>query len=78
MFSVPAFEKNLPLVSGHEWEDPFHVNALSITEERRLKILLTKIATAVNMRKLVLRPYFQDYELVMPPSPVPIKIEKCK
>ncbi|XP_034232706.1 uncharacterized protein LOC117640356 [Thrips palmi] len=62
--NVPDFEKNLPLVSGHEWEDPFHVNALSVTEERRLKILLTKIATAVNMRKLVLRPYFQDYELL--------------
>nr|CAI5818126.1 unnamed protein product [Callosobruchus analis] len=41
-----------------------HTNRLSISEERRLNVLITKIASLVNMRKLILRPYFQDYELV--------------
>ncbi|KAG5882903.1 hypothetical protein JTB14_020171 [Gonioctena quinquepunctata] len=62
--SVPQFSDNAPLVSGLEWEDPLHTNRLSISEERRLSVLLTKIASLVNMRKLILRPYFQDYELV--------------
>lgn len=62
--SVPDFSKNEQLVTGLEWEDPLQVNRLSVTEERRLSLLITKIATAVNMRKLVLKPYFQDYELV--------------
>lgn len=56
--------KNEPLVTGLEWEDPMHVNVLSQSEERRLKLLITKIAALVNMRRLVLRPYFQDYELI--------------
>lgn len=51
-------------MTGLEWEDPLQVNRLSVTEERRLSLLITKIATVVNMKKLVLRPYFQDYELV--------------
>ncbi|XP_074039133.1 uncharacterized protein [Leptinotarsa decemlineata] len=62
--SVPKFSENAPLVSGLEWEDPLHTNRLSISEERRLSVLLTKIASLVNMRKIILRPYFQDYELV--------------
>ncbi|XP_067010369.2 uncharacterized protein [Anabrus simplex] len=62
--SVPDFSKNPPIVTGLEWEDPFHVNSLSPSEERRVQIMLTKIATLVNMRRLVLRPYFQDYELI--------------
>lgn len=62
--NVPDFSKNAPLVSGLEWEDPMHFNPLSITDFRRLKLLLTKIAALINMRRLVLRPYFQDYELV--------------
>lgn len=57
--------KNKNWVSGLEWEDPLHVNRLSESEERRVKLLITKIAALVNMRRLVLRPYFQDYELVM-------------
>lgn len=61
---VPDFTKNEPIVTGLEWEDPLQVNRLSVTEERRLSLLITKIATVVNMKKLVLRPYFQDYELV--------------
>lgn len=61
---VPQFSNNPPLVTGLEWEDPLHVNRLSISEERRLNILLTKIAALVNFRKIILRPYFQDYELV--------------
>lgn len=61
---MPDFAKNGPLVTGLEWEDPLHVNRLSISEERRLSLLITKIAALVNLRKLVLRPYFQDYELV--------------
>ncbi|KAJ8950488.1 hypothetical protein NQ314_007875 [Rhamnusium bicolor] len=59
-----TFKKNAPLVDGLEWEDPMHTNRLSISEERRLNVLITKIASLVNMRKLLLRPYFQDYELV--------------
>lgn len=61
---VPDMSKNEPLVTGLEWEDPMHVNVLSQREERRLKLLIAKIAALVNMRRLVLRPYFQDYELV--------------
>ncbi|CAH1971347.1 unnamed protein product [Acanthoscelides obtectus] len=61
--SVPEFTDNAPLVTGLEWEDPMHSNRLSISEERRLNVLITKIASLVNMRKLILRPYFQDYEL---------------
>nr|CAD7573058.1 unnamed protein product [Timema californicum] len=61
---VPDFVKNPPLVTGLEWEDPFHVNPLSVSEERRLQLLMTKIAALVNLRGLVLRPYFQDYELI--------------
>lgn len=62
--SVPDFAKNAPLITGLEWEDPLHMNRLSVSEERRLSLLIAKIASLVNMRKLVLRPYFQDYELV--------------
>lgn len=61
---VPDMGKNENLVTGLEWEDPLHVNSLSQSEERRLTLLITKIAALVNMRRLVLRPYFQDYELV--------------
>ncbi|XP_050306314.1 uncharacterized protein LOC126743325 [Anthonomus grandis grandis] len=62
--SVPKFSQNSSIVTGLEWEDPLHTNRLSISEERRLNVLLTKIASLVNMKKLILRPYFQDYELV--------------
>ncbi|XP_063217255.1 uncharacterized protein LOC134528020 [Bacillus rossius redtenbacheri] len=62
--SVPEFQQNPPLVSGLEWEDPFHTNRLSMSEERRLQLMLCKIATLVNVRRLVIRPYFQDYELI--------------
>ncbi|XP_012253830.2 uncharacterized protein LOC105684778 [Athalia rosae] len=62
--SVPEFGNNKPLVTGLEWEDPLHVNRLSGTEHRRLSLIITQIAVLINKRKLVLRPYFQDYELV--------------
>ncbi|KAL1506511.1 hypothetical protein ABEB36_005862 [Hypothenemus hampei] len=62
--SVPQFGENSPIITGLEWEDPMHTNRLSISEERRLNVLLTKIASLVNMKKMILRPYFQDYELV--------------
>lgn len=51
-------------MTGLEWEDPLHRNRLSTTENRRLCVLLMKIAHSVRLRELVLRPYFQDYELV--------------
>lgn len=51
-------------MTGLEWEDPEHVNRISATEHRKLCLILTQIAVLVNKRKLVLRPYFQDYELV--------------
>lgn len=35
-----------------------------MTENRRLCVLLTKIAQTVRLREFVLKPYFQDYELV--------------
>ncbi|KAF7382800.1 hypothetical protein HZH66_013202 [Vespula vulgaris] len=56
--------KNKPLVTGLEWEDPLHVNVLSATELRKLCLIITHIAVQINKRKLVLRPYFQDYELI--------------
>lgn len=62
--SVPEFTQNANLVTGLEWEDPLQVNRLSQSEERRLSLLITKVACVVNLRKLVLRPFFQDYELV--------------
>lgn len=65
MFSaVPNFGKNKPLMTGLEWEDPLHVNVLSCTETRKLNLIITQIAVLVNKRKIALRPYFQDYELV--------------
>ncbi|XP_014603469.1 PREDICTED: uncharacterized protein LOC106786514 [Polistes canadensis] len=62
--SVPDFSGNKPFVTGLEWEDPLHVNVLSSTELRKLSLIITRIAVLVNKRKLVLRPYFQDYELI--------------
>lgn len=62
--SIPNFRQNESLVTGLEWEDPMHLNRLSVSEERRLYVLITKIASLVNFRKLILLPYFQDYELV--------------
>lgn len=64
IIAVPEFGSNKPLVTGLEWEDPLHVNRISGTEHRRLSLILTQIAVLINKRKLVLRPYFQDYELV--------------
>lgn len=55
---------NADLVTGLEWEDPTHCNRLSPSERRRLCLLLTKIAHTVRLRELVVRPYFQDYELI--------------
>ena len=63
-FSVPEFGNSRPLVTGLEWEDPLHVNRISLTEHRRLNLIITKIAVLLNKTKMVLRPYFQDYELV--------------
>jgi hypothetical protein len=57
-------KKNFSWISGLEWEDALHTNCLSLSEERKLKIIITKIASYVNRRKMLLRPYFQDYELV--------------
>ncbi|XP_011637056.1 uncharacterized protein LOC105427136 [Pogonomyrmex barbatus] len=62
--SGPDFEKNKPLVTGLEWEDPLHVNALSDTEMRKFNLIITQIAMLVNKKKILLWPYFQDYELI--------------
>lgn len=51
-------------MTGLEWEDPLHVNVLSGTETRKLNLIITQIAVLVSKKKIVLRPYFQDYELV--------------
>lgn len=55
---------NENLVTGLEWEDPLHTNRLSVTENRQYCVLMMKIAHSVRLRELVLRPYFQDYELI--------------
>ncbi|XP_049860981.1 uncharacterized protein LOC126354919 isoform X2 [Schistocerca gregaria] len=47
-----------------QWADAQHVRELSQCEERRLCMLLRKLAAAVAARRLILRPYFYDYELV--------------
>nr|XP_031846381.1 uncharacterized protein LOC116432948 [Nomia melanderi] len=62
--NVPEFDKNKALITGLEWEDPEHVNRLSATEYRKLCLIITQIAIFVSKRRLVLRPYFQDYELI--------------
>lgn len=62
--TVPDHSLNPNLVTGLEWEDPLHKNRLSASEHRRLCVLLMKIAQSVRIRELVIRPYFQDYELV--------------
>ncbi|XP_012283315.1 uncharacterized protein LOC105701272 [Orussus abietinus] len=62
--SVPEFGRNKPLVTGLEREDPLHVNRLSTTEHRKLSLIITQIAILANKRKIVLKPYFQDYELI--------------
>lgn len=41
-----------------------HENSLGPAEERRIDIIMAKIASLVNIRQLILRPFFQDYELV--------------
>ncbi|XP_023247489.1 uncharacterized protein LOC106644480 [Copidosoma floridanum] len=51
-------------ISGQEWEDPLQTNCLSPSEQRRLEIVITNIVSLINRRKLSLRPYFQDYELI--------------
>lgn len=61
---MPDHSVNPDLVTGLEWEDPLHRNRLAASEHRRLCVLLTKIAQTVRLREIVLRPYFQDYELV--------------
>ncbi|KAG4066440.1 hypothetical protein HA402_007076 [Bradysia odoriphaga] len=55
---------NLDFVTGLEWEDHLATNRLSSSENRRIRVLLTKIASTVRLRDVVFRPYFQDYELV--------------
>ncbi|XP_011688757.1 PREDICTED: uncharacterized protein LOC105450541 isoform X2 [Wasmannia auropunctata] len=62
--SVPDFGKNKILMTGLEWDDPLHVNVLSGTETRKLNLILTQIAVLVGKRKIISRPYFQDYELI--------------
>ncbi|XP_066591621.1 EF-hand calcium-binding domain-containing protein 6 [Prorops nasuta] len=62
--SVPEFDKQEDLVTGLEWEDPLHVNVVSPIEQRKLDLIITQIALLLKKRNLVLRPYFQDYELV--------------
>lgn len=56
---------NSDSVTGLQCEDSLHKNnRLSQHEHRRLDVLLMKIAHSVRLRELVLRSYFQDYELV--------------
>ncbi|XP_057325404.1 uncharacterized protein LOC130667663 [Microplitis mediator] len=61
--NAPEFSSK-PTITGLEWEDPLHVNRISKTELRKLNLIITQIAVNINKRNLILRPYFQDYELV--------------
>lgn len=64
MYLVPKFQsKNF--ITGLKWEDPLVVNPLSPTELKKFNLIIIQIAMRVNRRKMILRPYFQDYELVM-------------
>ncbi|KAH8273151.1 hypothetical protein KR018_006862 [Drosophila ironensis] len=50
------------MVTGLEWNDPWHVNVIPRPEDRRkICIILIKIAQASH---IPLMPYFQDYELI--------------
>jgi hypothetical protein len=62
--AVPDFAKNKSLVTGLEWEDPLQVNVLCGTETRKFNLIMTQLAVLLHKRKITLRPYFQDYELV--------------
>lgn len=62
--SIPVFVDNEPLVNGLEWEDPMHTNRLSNSEERRLCVVIRQICLIIKLRRLLLSPYFHDYELV--------------
>lgn len=66
LFLEPHPSNNSDFITGLEWQDQLSTNRLSNTENRRLRILLTKMAHSVRLRDVVLRPYFQDYELVIP------------
>uniref|UniRef100_A0A0C9QPI7 Rnz protein n=1 Tax=Fopius arisanus TaxID=64838 RepID=A0A0C9QPI7_9HYME len=61
--SVPEFTGK-PMITGLEWEEPLAVNRLSCSEHRKLNLIITQISLNVRKRMLVLRPYFQDYELI--------------
>ncbi|CAG9816180.1 unnamed protein product [Phaedon cochleariae] len=61
--NVPDFDNKVHMVTSSR-RDPLHSNRLSVSDERRFSVLLTKIASLVNMRRLILRPYFQDFQLV--------------
>ncbi|XP_015123214.1 uncharacterized protein LOC107045443 [Diachasma alloeum] len=61
--SVPEF-MGRPMITGLEWEEPLAVNRLSCSEHRKLNLIITQISINVRKRTLVLRPYFQDYELI--------------
>lgn len=60
----PNFEDNDLTINSLEWEDPLHKNRLNQREMRRFNLLLTQIALIINRKKLILRPYFQEHELV--------------
>ncbi|KAK0079021.1 hypothetical protein PV325_001848 [Microctonus aethiopoides] len=61
--NVPKFQsKNF--ITELKWEDPLVVNPLSPAELKKFNLIIIQIAMRVNRRKMILRPYFQDYELI--------------
>ncbi|KAK0166586.1 hypothetical protein PV327_004079 [Microctonus hyperodae] len=61
--NVPKFQsKNFN--TDLKWEDALAVNPLNNTELKKLNLIIIQIAMRVNRRKMILRPYFQDYELI--------------
>ncbi|XP_063987045.1 uncharacterized protein LOC135167617 [Diachasmimorpha longicaudata] len=61
--SAPKFTAR-PVITGLEWQEPLGVNRLSCSEHRKLNLIITQISANVRKRTLVLRPYFQDYEIL--------------
>lgn len=63
--AIPDTGQNIPrTISSNNVTDKPCGNILSVKEERRVNVLITKISSIVNTKRLLLFPYFQDYELV--------------
>ncbi|XP_011505794.1 PREDICTED: uncharacterized protein LOC105368481 [Ceratosolen solmsi marchali] len=55
--------RNRDFCINMRWRKIFH-GFLSLSEERKLEIIITKIASCINRQQILIRPYFHDYELI--------------